>query len=154
MTRNSTNSLRILLARGESDGTTELPILYCVVSRIVLWLRMEEAGYLRTKLTERGRWYVHFRDAPYYLVLQRSRETRFGDKWTFHFLELSHSSNILPKDALLTPDHAQMRDHRDGDRSLIWFDPRMIRQIASSICIVCTSAGGAFILSCTIYSPP
>lgn len=40
-----------------------------------------------------------------------------------------------------------MRDHRDRDHPLIWFDPQMIRQIASSICIVCTSAGGAFILS-------
>ena len=41
-----------------------------------------------------------------------------------------------------------MRDHRDEDHRLIWFDPRMIRQIASSICIVGASAGGAFILSC------
>lgn len=44
-----------------------------------------------------------------------------------------------------------MRDHRDEDHRMIWFDPRMIRQIASSICVVCTSAGGAFILS--YYTP-
>lgn len=46
----------------------------------------------------------------------------------------------------------KMRDHRDEDHRLIWFDPRMVRQIASSICVVCTSAGGAFILSCMILS--
>lgn len=44
-----------------------------------------------------------------------------------------------------------MRDHRDEDHRLIWFDPRMIRQMASSICIVCSSVGGAFILS--YYTP-
>lgn len=44
-----------------------------------------------------------------------------------------------------------MRDHRGEDHRLIWFDPRMIRQIASSICVVCTSAGGASILS---YNTP
>ncbi len=43
-----------------------------------------------------------------------------------------------------------MRDHRDEDHRLIWFDPRMIQQMASAICVVCTSAGGAFILSCII----
>lgn len=106
MTKDSMGYLQILLARGELDGTTELPTLYCVVSRIVLWLRMEEAGCLGTKLTERGRSYVHFSDGPCHLVLQRSRETRFGDKWTSHSLDLSHSSNVCLKEALLIPDHA------------------------------------------------
>lgn len=46
-----------------------------------------------------------------------------------------------------------MRDYREEDHRLIWFDPQMIRQMVSSICVVCTSAGGAFILSCTILFP-
>ena len=43
-----------------------------------------------------------------------------------------------------------MRDHRPEDHRLIWFDPWMIWQIVSSFCVVCSSVGGAFILSCTL----
>ena len=50
--RSPITSLRSLPAREESDGTTESPILSCVVSRIALWLRMEEVGCPRTTLTE------------------------------------------------------------------------------------------------------
>ena len=50
--RSSIISLRNLPAREESDGTTESPTLSCVVSRIALWLRMEEVGCPRTTLTE------------------------------------------------------------------------------------------------------
>ncbi|CAD6566990.1 MAG: hypothetical protein ASARMPRED_000454 [Alectoria sarmentosa] len=61
-----------------------------------------------------------------------------------------HGRGWLPED---NANRARtfMRDHRDEDHRLIWFDPRMIRQIASSICVVCASAGGAFILS---YNTP
>lgn len=46
---------------------------------------------------------------------------------------------------------AMREHHRPDQHGLLWFDPRMVRQIASSICIVGGSTGSAFILS--YYTP-
>lgn len=41
----------------------------------------------------------------------------------------------------------------DSTAGLRWFDFRMIWQIMSSVCLVCGTVGGAFILSCKIPPP-
>ena len=56
---------------------------------------------------------------------------------------------------LKEPDRARTLLVLGPDRTagLRWFDFRMIWQIMSSVCLVCGTVGGAFILSCQ-YSPP